>query len=503
MKIKNECEKRKVFKFLHFAVIFCCLWFLLSCDTEKDNSNGSLSAEGIAERERLAFLHTSESHETSEYELQNMLNEFIHITPNDSEVPERQITQTNAPKITDVIKFNTKIENGFSSINADKRTALTQKEETNIPFYVFKISGEEDSSNGFALVCGDDRIGNILAVTEGGAFDEINPFLYVYYANLEDYIKRTIATYNDITDEEIQKAKENAEKKQTKETTRATVLNYKKYEDNSFEPLVTSKIKWSQNAPYNDIIKSYYNEPYITGCVATAMAQVIAFYEWPQYSKSFKEPKYGATVTSYNNTKYEWEKIKLSPYAGYIYDANVKRQIGILFFEVASNVNMNFGTNSSGAYASNIPTALEKMGYKKPQLINYDFSTIKASLDAKKPVIISAAAIKETKTETEYFLGFIPILTTTTTTYKSGHAWIIDDYCIVKLMQLKNGVHTQYGTEYLVYCNLGWGANSATGWYKSGVFDTNSATISRSVRSVGTIGNYQFDQKIIPHITKS
>ena len=52
------------------------------------------------------------------------------------------------------------------------------------------------------------------------------------------------------------------------------------------EPIV--KTEWNQTAPYNDLCPKVNGHETVTGCVATAMAQVIRTHEWPAKGKGTK-----------------------------------------------------------------------------------------------------------------------------------------------------------------------------------------------------------------------
>ncbi len=49
------------------------------------------------------------------------------------------------------------------------------------------------------------------------------------------------------------------------------------------QPLV--KTQWNQSTPYNDLCPEYQGEKCVTGCVATAMAQIMKYHNYPAQGK--------------------------------------------------------------------------------------------------------------------------------------------------------------------------------------------------------------------------
>jgi len=152
----------------------------ISCELDE----GAWSDDTVDRRELLALLHAADSHENSESDLQE---EVLSLLQADS-VSRSASGQSATSVISGVKKFTTTIEDGFSSYPANARSASAEEEASEIPFYLFSLENEEAQTTGFAIACGDNRIGSVLAVVEDGAYDDgEDPFLGVFYANLEDY----------------------------------------------------------------------------------------------------------------------------------------------------------------------------------------------------------------------------------------------------------------------------------------------------------------------------
>ena len=88
------------------------------------------------------------------------------------------------------------------------------------------------------------------------------------------------------------------------------------------EPFMTSK--WNQDSPYNSKCPKFKDKTAPTGCVATAMAQILYYYKYPDasegtgyYTKGESNMKYYIPI----NSTYDWSLLKNSyPNAFFISD---------------------------------------------------------------------------------------------------------------------------------------------------------------------------------------
>ena len=123
------------------------------------------------------------------------------------------------------------------------------------PYYVFNAEGNA----GFVIVSGDDRTKPILGYSENGAFKENElPENVQWWLN---YYAKAISSLEDYPAE--------VGRKSVTATARSTVA-----------PLI--KTQWDQDSPYNDLCYFDRLGQCLTGCAATAMAQVVNFYKYPK-----------------------------------------------------------------------------------------------------------------------------------------------------------------------------------------------------------------------------
>ena len=69
---------------------------------------------------------------------------------------------------------------------------------------------------------------------------------------------------------------------------------------------------WNQDSPYNDLCPLYQGDRSVTGCVATAMAQVLKYHNYPvhgtgSHSYTTDSLKLSAGF-DFANTVFEWEQ---------------------------------------------------------------------------------------------------------------------------------------------------------------------------------------------------
>lgn len=183
-----------------------------------------------------------------------------------------------------------------------------------------------------------------------------------------------------------------------------------------------------------------------TGCVATAMAQILMYYQ--------------------HQTNYNWASLQ-NHYTIYDFGLTGASEIARLMKDAGTSVNMSYGCNESGANMTKVDNAFEQnFGYSSGGTLGKvidNIETIKSNLLYNHPVIFSGCRII-------HFFGLW---------YTGCHAWVGDGF-----MQSYD-CHTGYG--WLSY-HMNWGWNdSYNGWY--GIDGWSPGTY-----------NYQYDQDVIVNI---
>ena len=150
-------------------------------------------------------------------------------------------------------------------------------------YYVFNAD-----DGGFVIVAGDDRMPDILGYSAHGKIDEKTAS-----CGLKWLLGCYEQTAKNISTDKIQ---HEGSKKRTAKA--------------SIAPFVTTA--WGQDAPYNALCPEYDGSRCPTGCVTTAMAQVINYCRWPK-EQTTSVPWYttgmGIYLEDLNPTQFDWDNM--------------------------------------------------------------------------------------------------------------------------------------------------------------------------------------------------
>lgn len=203
--------------------------------------------------------------------------------------------------------------------------------------YAFNIGDNE----GFILVSGDERTLPILGYTDSGSFDPNNA-----PANFKAWMKGYEQAIAGLQDAKLT-------------TTYANSIDEEPYGD-SIEPLV--KARWSQDAPYNYLCPIINKELSVTGCPATAMAQIMNYWKWPKVAVP-AVPAYTTAslhrVEALDFTFIDWDNICDT------YNPEDKRTavqdtaVARLMRYCGQAMEMDYSPDVSGSFESFFPTVLK------------------------------------------------------------------------------------------------------------------------------------------------
>ena len=119
-------------------------------------------------------------------------------------------------------------------------------------------------------------------------------------------------------------------------------------------PLV--QLRWNQDSPYN----MYAPGGCPTGCVATAMAQLMKYWEWPVQGTgehSYVAFGYGEQYANFGETTYEWDNM-IEFYGSGAGTPEQKQAVATLMYHCGVSVNMMYEPDGSGAYSTDVPDAI-------------------------------------------------------------------------------------------------------------------------------------------------
>lgn len=294
-------------------------------------------------------------------------------------------------------------------------------------YYAFNVP-----TGGWIIIAGEDRATPVLGYSEQGNLD-FNRLPCTFKALLNGY-KREIEFLQAYTGDDLVPA-----------PAQASAVS------KTVGPLI--KTTWGQELPYYLQCPEYQGEYCVVGCVATAMAQVMKYWQYPQSCNaisSFYCYYISQTVSALPATTFNYS-LMLNSYCHWDWDNSVlvqdayteaqAQEVAKLSRYCGQAVEMGYSPEGSGAYTSDQLAAMKNFGYRSTaQDVEKDgwwsssYTTaqweamIKTELDAGRPILYSASDDNG----------------------GGGHAFICDGY---------NG-------EGKFHFNMGW-YGTCDGWYAS------------------------------------
>lgn len=274
------------------------------------------------------------------------------------------------------IKIDSKAAAKVPSMNGGTATAMS-------PYYVFPF-GE---NKGFAIVSGDDDMPEIVGYADHGTYDANNmpaamaAFLNNYRATIEAVKQGNASAIKNIAEAKALRAN----------NTRATT---------AVSPLL-GDIKWNQSKPYNNMCPKYDGTNLsATGCVATAMAQVMMYWKYPKELKAdineYETSTHKLPVAGeLKGQKYDWDNM-LPTYTNNNYTQTQADAVAKLMLHCGKAVEMDYGEESG---ANVTPGHLAKyFGYDSDLMLDLSrtcftlaewTAIIDKELQAKRPILYS------------------------------------------------------------------------------------------------------------------
>ena len=304
---------------------------------------------------------------------------------------------------------------------APKKMVRKATAEENL-FYIY----ENANGEGWVIIAANDAVTPVLAYSETGHFCTDNMPVNVknWMGKYNTFIRKIEA--DGVAAGEEATAQWNELRAGARRTKAVAVVG----------PLIQTQ--WDQDAPYYNLCPGSGTSKAYTGCVATAMAQVMKYWEWPvkgtgrhsyqpldpNSDTGAKSKRYGVQSADFGSTTYDWANM-LNTYSSSATSAQ-KTAVATLMYHCGVATEMMYGNEAdggSGTYTVNygdwetsaFPCAQnafhEFFGYKKDGLTGYmrDGSTyegvtyykkwsdadwtamIKAELDKQHPIMYGGA----------------------------------------------------------------------------------------------------------------
>jgi hypothetical protein len=263
-------------------------------------------------------------------------------------------------------------------------------------YYVFNFTG-----GGFVVVSADDAAIPVLAQSNEGFIEvEIsNPSTKFMFDNYSEEIAQIVESDMDNS---------------------ATISDWNNILSNTIDaPLADvgplCPWTWDQGQWYNYYCPAAAGGPggkAWAGCVATAMGQIMKFYNFPATgvgSHTYVDPGTGSHTANFGATNYNFASMGNSATSGSYTD------IATLLYHLGVSVDMGYAATGSGAYSTDVPWAMSNYFNYNGTTIKYAAKTdytntnwialLKSELDANRPL---------------YYSG--------STAANEGHAWVCDGY---------------------------------------------------------------------------
>lgn len=354
-------------------------------------------------------------------------------------------------------------------------------------FYIY----ENADGEGWVMVAANDVAHPILAYSHTGQFRT---------ENQPSNLKVWLNGYN----RQIKRAEQNglvADEATKQEWVSLRKGATKKMATEIVSPLV--KTGWSQSAPYYNMCPKDGSSRSVTGCVATAMAQVMNYHQWPkQGTGSHSLTVKGTTYTvNFGETTYDWDNM-LDHYTALNSQGNEyvisglttaqKNAVATLMYHCGVSCDMEYTADVSGAYTIDYngywskqsimcaETALKNFfnykvtgycrdGNSNPYMKKWSkadwIAMLKAELDAARPIMYAGSGCDDPNDDNTCY----------------GHSFVCDGY------DSSNYFHF----------NWGW-TNWCDGYYEI------DAMVTTDPGTGGGNGEYNLDQDVIllqPNIT--
>lgn len=273
---------------------------------------------------------------------------------------------------------------GQQSVKRAKVLNKQQSTTSSRGYYVFP----HDGNCGYTIVSGDDRMPEIVGYSTTDTYSE---------ENMPDGMKHLMQAY-----EAMATALANGDAKAERCLAEKEALAADStYRQPRVAPLLADVV-WGQTEPYNNLCPMYdAQRRTLNGCVPTAMAQLMMYYQYPQTLQSdipaYQTQSYQLNMPSVSaGERYDWNNM-LPQYSGSAYTAAQANAVAKLMYHCGLSVKADYGPSSTSALCT--PSVLVKYWGYDPDVIKLlyreNFSLrewtaiLDAELQASRPVYYS------------------------------------------------------------------------------------------------------------------
>ena len=255
---------------------------------------------------------------------------------------------------------------------------------------VFVFNNQE--AEGFVLVSAEDEARAVLGYSDKGSFNQ---------EDIPENMRFWLQMYADeLARYEANKPVLKAGQVSLPRAKRTATASYP-----TISPIL-GKTVWGQDEPFNNKCPEINGERTVTGCVATAMSQIMYAHKYPTKgagSHSYTtETKQLSVSADFGNTTYDWEN--MIPDYNKSYTSTQADAVATLMFHAGVAADMDYTVEGSGAVSSIALAAMtEYFGYNKAiHVLPKDFMkeedllhVIATDLQAGRPVYVSGSTVNQ------------------------------------------------------------------------------------------------------------
>ena len=224
----------------------------------------------------------------------------------------------------------------------NKLRRVAQQAMNNPQYYIFN-----NEDGGFVIVSGDDCATPILGYSNEGSIDlddlpiQLEELLQAYAMEIQEAVDLNLQATNEV-------AEEWTKYRRTSQSHKATAI---------VSPLIVTS--WAQYPRYNNkcpvdaSLANMGGHP-STGCVATAMAQIMKYWEYPKKGydrKSYRSEHYGTLSADFGSTAYDWDNMPLKLTSST--SATQNNAVATLMYHCGVAVSMNYNSDGHGSSSAN------------------------------------------------------------------------------------------------------------------------------------------------------
>lgn len=281
-----------------------------------------------------------------------------------------------------------------TSVTVPVELAFTQYQIDNTTPAVFVFNSTDE---GFVLVSAEDNARAVLGYSDEGTFDANN-----IPENMQFWLQMYADEMRSATEA---KGDEAMRRKVIRREVKGERLEAEAESYPTISPILVKTV-WGQGEPFNNKCPQINGERTVTGCVATAMSQIMYAHKYPtkgtgshSYTTETKKLKVSA---NFGNTTYDWAN--MIPDYNKSYTSTQADAVATLMFHAGVAADMDYTVDGSGAVSSIALAAMtEYFGYNKSiNILPKDFmkeedilQEVASDLQAGRPLYVSGSTVNQ------------------------------------------------------------------------------------------------------------